>query len=91
MTPAALNLVLSGALIMGCWVAGLAFFSFWRQTRDIFFWFFGIAFWLFGLERLIIVLVAPPTEVQPYVYLFRLAGFALLAIGITIKNRGDKS
>ena len=87
MTMSSLTLVLSGALIMGCWVAGLAFFSFRRQTRDNLFWYFAAAFWLLGLERLIIVALSPATEFQPYVYLIRLAAFALLAIGITIRNR----
>ena len=91
MTSAAANLVLSGALIMGCWVIGLAFFSFRRQSSDNLFWFFGVAFWLFGLERIIIVVFEPATEFQPYVYLIRLAAFALLAMGITIKNRGKRS
>ena len=41
-----MELMLMGAIAAGWLVAGLFFFRFWRQTRDRFFLWFALSFWL---------------------------------------------
>lgn len=81
---------ISGAAMMGAWVAGLFFFRFWSKTRDPLFKYFGIAFWLLAVERIaLIFLVSPTHEDQSKVFLLRLAAFALILWAIVNKNRAD--
>jgi len=89
MNYALLKPVLAGAIIMGCWSIALFFFRFLKQTGDRLFGCFSIAFVLFGVEKLF-VLLGPETNPRPYVYLLRLAGFVLIVIGIVNKNRPAK-
>ena len=42
---------LSGAVVMGFWLAGLFFLRFWRRTRDELFLAFTLSFWLLGLVQ----------------------------------------
>lgn len=81
------NLVLAGAIMVACWVAGLFFLNFWKKSRDRLFLIFALAFWGLTLERLTLVLIDPANEVRPYVYLMRLAAFLLLLFAIWDKNR----
>ena len=82
-----INHTLSGAILLGFWVAGLFFFRFWKITRDRLFSIFALAFWVMGLERLILTIMTPENEFRPYIYLFRLLAFTLLAAAIIDKNR----
>jgi hypothetical protein len=82
-----INSTLSGAILLGFWVAGLFFFRFWKITRDRLFSIFALAFWVMGLERLILAIMAPENEFRPYIYIFRLLAFTLLAVAILDKNR----
>jgi hypothetical protein len=82
-----INQTLSGAILLGFWVAGLFFFRFWKLTRDRLFSIFALAFWVMGLERLILTIMTPENEFRPYIYLFRLLAFTLLAAAIIDKNR----
>ena len=67
-----MNAFLSGALMAASLTVGLYFFRFWKTTRDTFFLYFGIAFWLMAVERWVLVLVSPANELRPYVYAVRL-------------------
>ena len=87
MSPIVLNHTLSGAILMGFWVAGLFFYRFWKITRDRLFSIFAMAFWVMGLERLILTIMAPENEFRPYIYIFRLLAFTLIALAILDKNR----
>lgn len=79
---------MSGAAMLGAWVGGSFFFKFWSKTRDRLFYWFGVAFWLLGVERVILaVLVDPSSEDHSLVYLLRLAAFTLLLWAIADKNR----
>jgi hypothetical protein len=40
-----------------------------------------------GLERLILTIMDPENEFRPYIYVFRLLAFTLLAAAIIDKNR----
>lgn len=78
---------LYGATAMGCFVAGLFFLRFWRQSRDTLFVSFAVAFWLFALNYSVLGLVPLATERRPFVFLLRLAGFITILWGIVQKNR----
>lgn len=88
MTPqgiAALNQFLSGAMMLGYIAAGLFFLRFYRQTSDRLFLFFGIAFWIFGLNR--VAMIITNDEVQPIFYVVRLLAFSVILLAIVDKNR----
>jgi hypothetical protein len=80
-------LFMSGAIAMGCFVAGVFFLRYWRQSRDRLFFRFAFAFALLGFERLALLVFAPVNEVAPYVYLFRLLAFLVIVFAIVAKNR----
>jgi hypothetical protein len=44
--------VLTGAIAVGWLLAGLFFFRFWRHTRDRFFLWFALSFWLEAGNRI---------------------------------------
>jgi hypothetical protein len=78
----------SGAIIACNLIVGLFFWRFWRQTRDRLFRYFAFAFWIFALERVLLVSnTSNVTERSPLVYLFRLAAFLLIIWAILDKNR----
>ncbi len=76
-----------GAILLGCWAIGVFFYRFWRQTQDRLFVSFAAAFWLLGLERLLLLTVTPSHEFQPYVYVVRLVAFLVIIYAIYQKNR----
>lgn len=76
----------SGLITMGFAVAGLFFFRFWRRTGDALFAAFGLSFWLFALNQSLLTLSGIPREEQSWIYLIRLAGFAVLIVAIVGKN-----
>jgi uncharacterized membrane protein len=80
----------SGAIAMASWVAGLFFLRFWRRTHDRFFGFFALAFWMMGLQRLVLTLLPHADEHLAAVYLLRLAGFVLILVAILDKNRARR-
>ncbi len=83
------NHFIAGAIVLGCWAIALFFVRFLRQTRDPLFACFSIAFFLFGIERLLYILTAD--EMRPYVYFLRLIAFIAIVVGILLKNRGNPS
>jgi hypothetical protein len=83
--------ILSGAIMMGSWVAGAFFFRFWKKTRDPLFYLFGISFWMMAAERIAIAFLADVTgEKHSYIYLIRLASFVLILVAIANKSRTEK-
>jgi hypothetical protein len=87
MTTVTLDAFLQGACTLACWAIGLFFLRFWRVSRDRLFFFFFAAFWAFAINWLGLVLVDASDETRHWVYVVRLAAFALIAIGIVDKNR----
>jgi uncharacterized membrane protein HdeD (DUF308 family) len=79
-------LMLIGAVMMACFVAALFFLRFWKTTRDRFFLFFAVSFFLEGIVRLMLGLAKYPNEEQPLIYLFRLFAFLLILLAIIDKN-----
>lgn len=78
---------LSGAVTLGFIVAGLYFLRFWKDTRDPLFAAFAVAFWLLGLNQALLALTDVPFEERSWLYLIRLAAFALIIVAIGLKNR----
>ncbi len=82
---------LSGAVTMGFVLAGLFFLRFWRRTHDGLFLAFALAFWLLGLTQALLTFSNIPVEERSWVYLFRLAAFALILASIGLKNLRARS
>jgi hypothetical protein len=84
------SLFISGAVAMGFFVSSLFFFRFWRETKDRLFCVFGFAFLSMGLEHIVILFFrnGKLDEGRPLDYIFRLLAFAMILIGIVLKNRG---
>lgn len=79
--------LLSGAVALGSLVAGLFFFRFWHQTRDGFFIYFAVAFWLEAANRVALGTMLHPDENAPLFYTVRLVSYALILVAIWRKNR----
>ena len=82
-----MNQFISGGIMIACFVAGLFFLRFWRQTKDRFFVFFAIAFWILSIHWLALGLTRPENEIRVYFYMLRLAAFLLILAAIANKNR----
>ena len=89
-TMSSYNYAVSGAIFLGYWAIGLFFFRFQRRTRDAFFGYFGCAFWLLTIERVLLI-IGPTEEVKPYVYSIRLVAFLFILYAIYHNNRDDKA
>ena len=76
-----------GAIAAGCFVVGLAFLRYWRSTRDRFFLFFMLSFWIEAVNRVVMVATGSWNESAPLHYLVRLLAYALIVIAIWDKNR----
>jgi hypothetical protein len=86
-TRAVLLLLVSGAIVMGYAVAGLFFLRFWRETRDRLFLIFSGAFWILGIQRLVLAFTRDMVEDHTALYLVRLFAFLLILAAIVDKNR----
>jgi hypothetical protein len=82
------ELVLLGAIGMASLVAGLFFLRSWRSTRDVFFLFFALSFFVEGLNRFALAASGDPNEGLPFFYVVRFISFSLILIAIAHKNRG---
>ena len=81
---------LAGMITMGYLVAALFFLRFWRQMNDRLFIAFGLAFLLFAINQGLVALAEIPREERSWIYLIRLAGFALIIFAIVTKNLGGR-
>lgn len=79
--------MLTGAIAMGWLLAGLFFFRFWRHTRDRFFLWFALSFWLESGNRVALALVTGAGEDNPYFYGVRVIAYGLILLAIWQKNR----
>jgi hypothetical protein len=75
---------------MAAFIAGLFFVRFWRESGDRLFVFFASAFWLLAAQWTAVALLANPPETRHYLYLARIAAFALIIVGIIDKNQSMK-
>ena len=79
--------MLTGAIAAGWLMAGLFFFRFWRHTRDQFFLYFALSFWLEAANRVALGLLVGAAEDAPEYYGVRLVAYALIIVAIWQKNR----
>jgi hypothetical protein len=80
---------LSGAITFGFLTASLFFMRFWQRTRDGLFLSFAVAFALLGIGQGLQALADIPQEERSYIYLIRLAAFAVIIAAIVRKNRSS--
>lgn len=78
---------LAGAVTAGFALSALFFLRFWRRTGDSLFLTFGAAFFLLGFGQALLTLANVPVEERSWIYLIRLAAFALILLAILRKNR----
>jgi uncharacterized protein DUF5985 len=85
-----MNDILVGGIACASITAGLFFFRFWRTTRDRFFLFFALSFWIEGANRLLLSRYAGPGEDDPVYFLVRLVAYGLIIVAIVDKNRSRR-
>ena len=83
-----MNHMLLGGIAIGSFVAGLFFLRYWLSTRDRFFLFFMLAFWIEAINRFDMALTDTWNEdVSPVHYLVRLVTYGLILLAIWDKTR----
>ncbi len=82
-----MNAILIGAIAMASLVIGLFFLRFWRSTKDRFFLYFALSFFLQGFNRILAGLTSTQTEDAPIFYAIRLIAYSLILFAVLGKNR----
>lgn len=82
-----MNIFLSGAMMALCWIVSLFFLRFYIKSRDRLFACFSCAFFMLGVERLVISVYEISNEKVGAVILIRLISFILILLAIIDKNR----
>ena len=82
-----MNEFLLGGIAVGSFLAGLYFFRFWLQSRDRFFIFFALSFWIEAANRCTMLALGTFNEDAPVHYLVRLVAYGLIIAAIVHKNR----
>jgi len=82
--------VMSGAIAMGCGVAGVFFLRFWRDTRDRLFALFALSFFVMTASRVVVALWDEP-ELGMMPYWARFVAFGLILVAILDKNRPSRA
>lgn len=82
-----MNVFLSGALTVLCWVVSLFFLRFYIRSRDRLFICFSCAFFMLGVERVFISFNGISDEQTNGVIIIRLVAFILILLAIIDKNR----
>jgi hypothetical protein len=82
-----MTMLLSGALVMACALAGLFFLRFWKASRDPLFVCFALSFWLQGGQWLASSFLEA-SDFAPLQYLLRLLAYGLIAYAIVRRNLG---
>ena len=80
-----MNQMLAGAIAAASLLAGLFFFRFWRSSRDRFFLYFALSFWIEGVNRIALGLVQG-SEDNPVFYGVRIVAYGLILAAIWQKN-----
>jgi len=82
-----MNQMMIGAIAAASLATGLFFFRFWRSTRDRFFLFFALSFFIDAIDRLLLGTNTLSAEDEPQYYLVRLVAYGLILYAILDKNR----
>jgi hypothetical protein len=86
-----MDALLMGGLVVACAAVGVCFLRFWKATRDSFFVWFALAFWLQGAQWLYAGLTDPSSEFLPFAYVLRLLAYAMIVVAIVRKNLGARA
>jgi hypothetical protein len=81
---------LLGVIVTTSLVASAFFFRFWRQTRDLLFLGFALAFLIEGLNRASFLQMDDPTSGNIVAYSIRLVSYLLILAAIAHKNRAPR-
>lgn len=79
--------MLMGGIAVGSLVAGLFFFRFWHNSRDRFFLYFALSFWLEAGNRVALGVFSSSSELEPVFYFLRVVAYGLILVAILQKNR----
>lgn len=82
---------LSGGVFVASLMVGIFFLRFWQDTRDRFFLYFSIAFFLLAIERIPLTVTHSLGEAMWSVYLIRLSAFGIITWAIVERNRMTRS
>jgi hypothetical protein len=82
-----MNQMLMGGIATASLLAGLFFFRFWHHTRDRFFLYFALSFWLEAGNRVALALLVGANEDAALFYTVRLVAYGLILVAIWQKNR----
>ena len=82
-----LNLMLMGGIALASALAGLFFFRFWHHTRDRFFLYFALSFWIEAVNRVALGVIEHADENEPLFYGVRVIAYGLIIVAIWQKNR----
>jgi hypothetical protein len=85
-----MNQMLIGAIAVASLLAGLFFFRFWRHTRDRFFLYFALSFWIEAGNRIALGLLVGANEDGALFYSVRILAYGLILLAIWQKNRRPK-
>lgn len=86
----AMNQMLIGAIAVASLLVGLFFFRFWRHTRDLFFLYFALSFWLEAVNRVALGVLGGADEDGVLFYSVRLVAYGLILLAIWQKNRSPR-
>ncbi|MDI1275279.1 DUF5985 family protein [Polaromonas sp.] len=81
--------MLAGAIALGSLAVGLFFFRYWYTSRDRFFLYFALSFWIEGFSRIHMGLNSDIPEDVPVYYMIRILSYGLILLAIWEKNRPD--
>lgn len=82
-----MNQMLTGAITVASLLVGLFFFRFWRDTRDRFFLYFALSFWIEACNRIALGLLVDADEDGALFYSVRILAYGLILLAIWQKNR----
>jgi len=86
-----MNQFLLGAIAMACFAIGLFFLRYWFSSRDRFFLFLTLSFWIESINRIDMAATVSWNEDSPIHYLVRVVSYGLIAIAIWDKNRPGRT
>lgn len=86
-----INGMLLGAVALACFMASLFFLRFWKTTRDRFFLFFSLSFFIEGTGRIMLGVIDYSNEQEPLFYLVRVFSLLVILYAIIDKNWIRKS
>jgi hypothetical protein len=81
---------LDGASCLACAAIAVFFLRFWRLSGDRLLGFFGLAFVMLAVNRIVLAALDDAGEGDAFVYLARAVAFALIVVAILDKNRSRR-